>query len=94
MLLEIAVTVFFILVLTLGLVVYARWNYTKLDGVGFPVMKPSLLLGSAPDIHTRIPHFDDIARHKVYGPVWGVNIQFEVAYKFFYSLLTCRITKF
>jgi len=66
---------FFLLILLLGvgLTVYARWNYGILDGLGFPVMKPSFILGSAPNLHTKVQHFEDMERYRKYGPIWGVS---------------------
>jgi len=56
-----------------ALILYARWNYGKLNGLGFPVMKPTFLKGSVPDIHKHIQHFEDMKRFKKYGSVWGVR---------------------
>ena len=57
----------------LGLILYARWHYGALDGLGFPVIPPTFVLGSCPDLHTKIQHHEDIARMKKYGPIWGVS---------------------
>ncbi len=62
----------FLGVIAVILIFYARWNYGHLDGLGFPVIPPSLILGSVPDIHTKVQHYEDIKRFEKYGPIWGL----------------------
>ncbi len=55
------------------LVIYARWNYGTLEKMNIPVVKPSFLLGSTPDLHLKVQHLEDVARYQKYGSVYGVT---------------------
>jgi len=63
-----------ILVTAVGLLIYARWNYGKLDGLGFPVVKPHFFLGSNPNGHNEKLYLVDLERANKYGPVYGVSV--------------------
>jgi len=67
-----------LVVTAIGLIIYARWNYGQLGGLGFPVVKPHLLLGSNPNNHNEKPHLVDLERAKKYGPVYGVSRVFHI----------------
>lgn len=41
--------------------------------MNIPVEKPSLLLGSTPDLHLKVQHFEDIRRFQELGSVYGVK---------------------
>jgi hypothetical protein len=57
----------------LGLVLYARWHYGTLEGLGIPVMKPFLFLGSNyMDPYVR-PREEEVRRLEKYGMVYGVR---------------------
>jgi len=57
----------------LGVVVlYARWNYGVLEKLNIPVVRLSFILGSTPNLHNDIQHFEDIKRFQKYGPIFGV----------------------
>lgn len=62
-----------LLIVATSLVIYARWNYGTLERLGIPVVKPSFILGSTPDLHLKVAHFEDIERFKKYGKIYGVN---------------------
>ncbi|CAG7728211.1 unnamed protein product [Allacma fusca] len=62
----------FFLAAILGLLIYARWNYGTLEALNIPVVERSFLLGSTPDLHSKVQHLEDIARFKKYGPVYGL----------------------
>ncbi|CAL8112174.1 unnamed protein product [Orchesella dallaii] len=49
----------------------ARANYGVLEKCGIPVIKPTLFLGSEPNLHNTVLHLADIERFKKYGPIWG-----------------------
>jgi hypothetical protein len=66
------VIVLFVIFIT-SLVIYARWNYGTLEAMGIPVIKPFFILGSTPDLHRKVAHFEDIERFKKYGSVYGVS---------------------
>jgi hypothetical protein len=65
-----------VVVVVVGVVAYGRQSYGKLEKCGFPVVPPSLFLGSNPDLHKRVQHMLDIQRFQEYGPVWGVGSKF------------------
>ncbi|ODM99095.1 Cytochrome P450 3A4 [Orchesella cincta] len=48
-----------------------RVNYGVLEECGFPVIEPTLFLGSEPKLHKKILHLEDVKRFKKYGPIWG-----------------------
>ncbi|CAG7716207.1 unnamed protein product [Allacma fusca] len=70
MILEILIAL--ILTIVLGVILYGRWNYGILESMGVPVVKPSLFLGSIPDLHKKVIHEQDIEFFKKYGPIYGV----------------------
>jgi hypothetical protein len=56
-----------------GLILYARWHYGTLEGLGIPVMKPFLFLGSNYiDPYVR-PREEEVRRLEKYGMVYGVS---------------------
>jgi hypothetical protein len=57
-----------------SLVVYARWNYGKLEAMGIPVVKPHWLLGSNFNYMELYHHWEDLHRSKKLGPVYGVKV--------------------
>ncbi|ODN01203.1 Cytochrome P450 3A5 [Orchesella cincta] len=59
-------------VVSICLVLYARWNYGVLEAAGVPVIKPSFFLGSVPNLHQKIQTEEDIKRFQEYGPIWGL----------------------
>lgn len=59
-------------VIAFGLIIFARWNYGKLDNLGFPIIPPSGIRGSIPNIHHKVQHYEDIKRFEENGPIWGV----------------------
>jgi hypothetical protein len=61
-----------LIIALLLLILYARAKYGKLDGLGIPVIPPTFILGSTPDVHEKVQHLEDIERFKKYGPIWGV----------------------
>ena len=63
----------FIIIILTSIIIYARWNYGSLEALGIPVVKPSFILGSTPDLHLKVAHLEDIERHKKYGSVYGVS---------------------
>ena len=68
--------------IALGLILYARWNYGKLEKLGIPVVKPHFLLGSSHDMHTKINHLEDYERMKKHGKVFGVSRVYNIQLKF------------
>ncbi|CAL8112249.1 unnamed protein product [Orchesella dallaii] len=48
-----------------------RVNYGSLEECGFPVIEPTLCLGSEPSYHKTVHHLADIERYRKYGPIWG-----------------------
>ena len=70
-------TIFTLIVVSvIGLIIYARWHYGKLEQCGIPVVKPHFFLGSNPDGHNKKAHLVDLERSKTYGSVYGVSPQF------------------
>ncbi|XP_021947308.1 cytochrome P450 3A56 [Folsomia candida] len=59
-------------VIAFGLIIFARWNYGKLDNLGFPIIPPSGIRGSIPNIHHKVQHYEDIKRFEENGPIWGL----------------------
>jgi len=76
MVLLIAATVILaiILVVVSFLVLYARWNYGKLEKMGVPVVKPHFLLGSTYELFKMAPPVQDVEWMKKYGGVFGVRV--------------------
>jgi len=66
-----------IIIFVTSLIVYARWNYGTLEKLGIPVVKTSFILGSTPDLHRKVAHFEDIERFRKYGKIYGVTIENE-----------------
>ncbi|ODM99103.1 Cytochrome P450 3A56 [Orchesella cincta] len=58
--------------IAIALIVYARWNYGTLEKMNIPVVKPSFLLGSTPDLHLKVQHLEDVLRFQKHGKVFGV----------------------
>lgn len=56
-----------------GLIIYARWNYGFLEGLGIPVIKPFLFLGSNYKESLLDVREEDIRRQRTYGGVYGVR---------------------
>ncbi|CAG7731625.1 unnamed protein product, partial [Allacma fusca] len=54
------------------LVLYARWHYGVLESMEVPVVPPTFLFGSLPDLHRRVTHDEDMKHFKKYGPIYGV----------------------
>ncbi|CAL8112251.1 unnamed protein product [Orchesella dallaii] len=62
----------FAVVLLAAVIIRAgRVNYGTLENCGFPVIEPTLCLGSEPNYHKTVQHLVDIERYKKYGPIWG-----------------------
>lgn len=56
-----------------GLWIYARWNFGTFEKMGIPVVEyTNPLLGSAPDIYTKIGGLNDVAWMGKYGKIFGV----------------------
>ena len=66
-----------ILVMCIGIILCGRQNYGTLENCGFPVVTPSLFLGSNPNLHKKVQHLVDIERFKKYGGIWGVSTVFQ-----------------
>jgi hypothetical protein len=62
-----------ILLISVRVISIARAKYGTLEGCGFPVLSPTLLLGSVPGFYKQVQHEEDIVRAKVYGTIWGVS---------------------
>ncbi|CAL8116993.1 unnamed protein product [Orchesella dallaii] len=56
------------------LISQARENYGILEAGGIPVVKPTLFLGSEPNLHKTVFHLADIERFKQFGGIWGSYI--------------------
>jgi len=56
-----------------ALIIYARWNYGRLEALGIPVVKPNFIFGSTFNVHNELTSSIDIERFRKYGPVWGVR---------------------
>ena len=78
-----------LLVLVFGIIMYARWPYGSLEALGIPVVKPSFMLGSLPDLHKRVIHEEDIRFYKELGPVFGVSLLSSLL--FFIFILNHRL---
>ncbi len=61
------------ILLFITLILYARWNYGSLEAMGIPVVKPHWFLGSNYNYMKLIHHWEDFARTKQLGPVFGVR---------------------
>jgi hypothetical protein len=61
------------LLITISLIIYARWNYGVLEATGVPVIKPTFFLGSVPDLHLQVQTEQDIKRFRHFGLSWGVR---------------------
>lgn len=78
----------------LSLLIYARWNYGTLEKCGIPVISPSFLLGSVPEIHEKVQHLEDIRRAEKYGQIYGVRTPtFELPIEVLITLLIFSCTK-
>ena len=55
------------------IVIKGRKNYGFLENCGFPVIKPTLFLGSTPNLHNEVIWLEDVKRYRKYGKVWGVS---------------------
>jgi len=62
-----------ILFAVIGSVIYARWHFGALDGLGFPVVKPHWFLGSNPNGHNEKQFLVDLERAQTLGKVYGVR---------------------
>ena len=62
-----------LLTIILGLILFLRRNYGKLERMGVPVAKPSIFgLGSDPiNIHKTNYINEDMKNFKKYGKIWG-----------------------
>jgi len=63
----------------IGLILYARWNYGVLEALEIPVIKPTLFMGSVPDLHMKVQTEQDILRFNEYGVNWGVSFHLIVS---------------
>ncbi len=55
-----------------SLIIYARWNFGKLEKMGIPVVKPHFLLGSTHDLYKIPAPEQDILWMEQYGGFFGV----------------------
>ncbi|CAL8110954.1 unnamed protein product [Orchesella dallaii] len=68
----VAVILAIFIVIVSCLVLYARWNYGKLEKMGIPVIKPHFLLGSTYDLFKKAPPVQDVEWMNQFGSVFGV----------------------
>jgi len=71
-----------IIVVCILLVLTARNSYGSLEDCGFPVIPPSFLFGSVPNIHNEVVQFEQIRQHEKYGAIWGVRFKDTRVLKF------------
>jgi len=62
-----------LLILGLSLVIYARWNYGKLEAMGLPVETPHWFMGNMANHDNVYHHWVDLERTKKLGLIYGVS---------------------
>ncbi len=62
-----------IVLVIIGLIIYARWEYGVFEKMGLPVVKHHPILGSIREIYTTVGGLNDVKLMQKYGKIFGVS---------------------
>ncbi len=84
-----------ILLLFVGLLIYARSKHGTLEKMGIPIVPHHPILGSTREIFSGPGGLIDYSWMKKYGKIFGVNLLILFAYYYYFQLIMiCLIGRF